>query len=67
MYSLTFCIRIMLPERQQRKPAVQTDRHQFNGLFSRTTYIRKVKPFCILMNQEMTGWQWHQLDHMQII
>jgi len=19
------------------------------------------------MNQEMTGWQWHQLDHMQII
>ena len=22
---------------------------------------------CILMNQEMLGWQWHQLDHMQII
>jgi len=21
----------------------------------------------ILMNQEMMGWQWHQLDHMQII
>jgi len=20
-----------------------------------------------LMKQEMTGWQWHQLDHMQII
>jgi len=19
------------------------------------------------MEQEMTGWQWHQLDHMQII
>jgi len=19
------------------------------------------------MKQEMTGWQWHQLDHMQII
>jgi len=26
-----------------------------------------VKPFRILMKQEMTGWQWHQLDHMQII
>ena len=21
----------------------------------------------ILLVQEMTGWQWHQLDHMQII
>jgi len=21
----------------------------------------------ILMKQEMMGWQWHQLDHMQII
>jgi len=19
------------------------------------------------MNQEMRGWQWHQLDHMQIV
>jgi len=25
------------------------------------------KPFWILMKQEMMGWQWHQLDHMQII
>ena len=24
MYSLTFCVRIMLPERHQWKPAVQT-------------------------------------------
>jgi len=24
------------------------------------------KPFWILMKQEMTGWQWHQMDHMQI-
>jgi len=23
--------------------------------------------FWILMKQEMMGWQWHQLDHMQII
>jgi len=24
------------------------------------------KPFWILLEQEMIGWQWHQLDHMQI-
>jgi len=28
---------------------------------------RKVKPVRILMKQEMMGWQWHQLDHIQII
>jgi len=27
----------------------------------------KVKPIWILMKQEMAGWQWHQLDHMQVI
>jgi len=44
--------------------------HPFNGLFSRTTWVgqyQKGKPFCILLEQEMMGWQWHQLDHMQII
>jgi len=25
------------------------------------------KPFWILLEQEMMGWQWHRLDHMQII
>jgi len=25
------------------------------------------KPFWILVKQETVGWQWHQLDHMQII
>jgi len=25
------------------------------------------KPFWILLEQEMMWWQWHQLDHMQII
>jgi len=25
------------------------------------------KPLWILIKQEMTGWQWQQLDHMQII
>ena len=28
---------------------------------------RKVEPFRILMKQDTTGWQWHQLDHMQVI
>ena len=44
--------------------------HPFNGLFSRTTWVnqhQKGKPFWILQEQEMTGWQWHQLHHMQII
>ena len=44
--------------------------HPFNSLFSWTTWLRqhqKDKPFWILMVQEMIGWQWHQLDHMQII
>jgi len=27
----------------------------------------KSKPFWILLEQEMMGWQWHQLDHVQII
>jgi len=31
------------------------------------TGTRKVKPIWILMKQEMTGWQWNQLNHMQII
>jgi len=28
---------------------------------------QKGKAFAILPEQEMMGWQWHQLDHMQII
>jgi len=42
--------------------------HPFNGLFSRTTWVswhQKGKPFWILLQREMMGWQWHQLDHMQ--
>jgi len=37
---------------------------------SRTTWVsqhQKGKPFWILLELEMLGWQWHQLDHMQII
>ena len=44
--------------------------HPFSGLFPRTTWVsryQKGKPFWILLEQEMMGWQWHQLDHMQII
>ena len=44
--------------------------HPCNGLFSRTTWVswhQKGKRFWILLNQQMTGWQWHQLVHMQII
>jgi len=44
--------------------------HLLNSLFSRTSWVsrhQKAKPFWILLEQEMMGWQWHQLDHMQII
>jgi len=40
------------------------------AFFSRTTWVsrhQKGKPFWILLEQVMMGWQWHQLDHMQII
>jgi len=39
-------------------------------LFPWATWVsrhQKGKPFWILLEQEMMGWQWHQLDHMQII
>jgi len=35
--------------------------HPFNGRH------QTGKPFWILLEQEMMGWQWHQLYHMQII
>jgi len=44
--------------------------HPFNGIFSRTTWVsrhQKGKPVWILLEQEMMGCQWHQLDHVQII
>jgi len=47
-----------------------TETHTFISLFSRTTSVsrhQKGKPFCILLKQDMMRWQWHQLDHMQII
>jgi len=38
--------------------------------FFRTTWVsrhQKGTPFWILLEPEMMGWQWHQLDHTQII
>jgi len=47
-----------------------TTLHSFTRLYSRTPWVsrhQKDKPFWILLEQRMMGWQWHQLDHMQII
>jgi len=33
----------------------------------RQASTRKAKPIWIVMKQEMMGWQWHQLDYVQII
>jgi len=47
-----------------------TYQHSFNGFFSSTNWIswhQKGKTCWILMKQEMMRWQWHQLDHVQII
>jgi len=49
---------------------IATTLHLFNGLFSRTAWVSRHqkgnrKPFWILLEQEMMGWQWHQ--QMQII
>jgi len=40
------------------------------AFFSRTAWVsrhQKGKPFWLLLEHEMMGWQWHQLDHIQII
>jgi len=52
------------------KTSLLLRQHLFNSLFSRTTWVsrhQKGKPFWILLEQQMMGWQWHQLDCMQII
>ena len=36
------------------------------GRFSRATRWMSHSDFWILMKQDMTGWQWHQLDRMRI-
>jgi len=49
----------------------QTDRrHPFNGLFSKTTWVswhQKGKTNLDWNEARDGGWQWHQLDDMQII
>jgi len=37
------------------------------GTWTWVSRHEKGKPFWIVMKQEMMGWPWHQLDHMQII
>jgi len=36
----------------------------FNGLFSRTTWVSRHQKG---KQARHDGWQWHQLDHMQIV
>ena len=43
---------------------------RLTAFFSRKTRVsrhQKGKPFWILLKQEMMGWQWYQLHHIQII
>ena len=43
---------------------------RLTAFLSRTTWVsqhQKGKPFWILVKQDMMGWQWHQLDHTQLI
>jgi len=56
--------------RQRHRQTGQTDRQdrqQFDSIGR--TVLQKVaqKPIWSLMKQEMMGWQWHQLNHAQII
>jgi len=47
-----------------------TQHTRSTAFFSRTTWVsqhQKGKPFWVLLKQEMIGWQWRQLDYMQII
>jgi len=48
-----------------------TTLHPFNVLFPTRIWVSQhyegKKPFWTLLEQEMMGWQWHQLDQMQII
>ena len=52
-----------------QKTPLQTDTHLTASFPAQPGYAvtRKVKPIWILTKQQMTGRQWHQLDHMQII
>ena len=53
--------------RQSRK----TNKHPFHSLFSTTSWVivqeKSAKILWILIKQETTRWEWHQLDNMQIV
>jgi len=65
-------ITVIHPEEFNQRVILTTYRHTHIRLtfFFRTIWVsrhQKGKPFWILLKQEMMGWQWHQLDYMQII
>jgi len=63
----TKCMALFCKASRDCRPTTTTSVYQ---PFSRTTWVgwrQKGRPFWILLEQEMTGWQWHQLDNMQII
>ena len=41
--------------------------HGFLTGTTQVSWYQKNKPFWILLKQRWWGWQWHQLDHMQVI
>jgi len=48
----------------------QTNKHPFNGVFFRDSMVilhRKGKAILDVNEQKMMGWEWHQMDCMQII
>ena len=55
---------------QSWRPA--TTLHPFNSLFSRTTWVSRYQTAknlsgCESRDKGVSGWQWHQVDHMQTI
>ena len=47
--------------------AVDKNYYYYIRLTTCVSHQQKHKQFWILMKQEVMGWQWHQLDHTQII
>jgi len=41
--------------------------HLYNGFFQDSMGKLAPESISVLIKEEMMGWQWHQLDHMQII
>ena len=67
----TICLQVFFGLTLGLAPSTSYSIHFFTQSFSsfrNTSPYRhqKGKLFSILMKQEMTGWQWHHLDHMQI-